>query len=164
MSNWKEQLMTVMVFVALVFATAYLAPFVLTNETYDAQSAISPRFPIAIIENGVPSVIYWSDYKKRQAKPELILTSMQRTLIVGETKFLTVKISAANKVSIVQQEDNYKFWSSYTIEDGEVNPKSFRYSGIFIIVYSVIAAVIGSSIFSFFRKRYMKISLPDSLK
>lgn len=159
MSSWKERLMTVIIFVMLLFAVAHLAPFILTSASYHSQSHISPSFPIAITEQGVPSVIYWSEYEKILVKPELILTPMHSTPISGDSSFLSVKMLAANEISIVLREDNYKFWSSYTIEDGKANPKTFRYSGAFVIGYGLIVAIIGSSVFSFFRKRYLKTRL-----
>ena len=132
-------------------------PYVATGETYQGADRVSPLFPIAIADNGSPAVIRWAEYNRDRSKyrEKLLVNVEGGTYPIGRTEVLTITRRAPDSFALTLDTDDYTFWCEYTIENGTVQPRSFRYSGASVVFYASLVAAIGTAIFGWIRRRYM---------
>jgi hypothetical protein len=158
-SSIIESLVSIIEFIAIAMAAFILAPYLITAEHYDNAGSVRSSFPIAIIENGQPSIVRWDAYRKSPEKytGQLVMSpykdSMTSALLAGNERFV-IKRSGDNNYQLTYYADDYTFWSEYSIVDGIVRPSYFRFNGAFIVFPVLVIALLGTVTINWVVKRY----------
>ncbi len=159
-SSIVKSLISIVEFIVIAIVSFVLAPYLITAEHYENSDSVKSSFPIAIIENGQPSIIRWDVYKKSPEKysGQLVTSpykdSMTSAVLPGNETFV-IKRSGDNNYQLTYYADNYTFWSEYSIVDGMVKPSYFRFNGAFIVFPVLIIALLGMVIINWAVKRYL---------
>lgn len=154
-----SKLISVVVFVSLMFVGAYVAPYLLTSEKYGPAGPVNGLFPIAVKGDSGPKILSWREYSKNPAKYEdgLFVGEDDKIYQISETDFITMKMIAPHRYSLRYDKGDYILWAVYSISDNHVVPQEFRYSGVFVVFYGLLFAAIGTWLVNRARK-HIKIT------
>lgn len=157
-STYLDNLLDLLVSIFLLFVTVHLFPYIVTQEKYSNSKNVNPLFRIAIIKNGAPSIVQWSESEKNPEnyKDKLIVNPTQDEYPLSEFEFFTLKKISDNCLILSVHEDDYNFWSAYLIINNSVQPKKFRFNGVFSVGYGFLIAFIGTPLLSWLRRKYFK--------
>ncbi len=140
-----ESFISLIEFVVIVVFSFHIVPYFVSAENYTNIDEVHSTFPIAIIENGIPKIVKWSDYiRSPKIFSAMLLTDPSKEMYtLGEYESFSIEKVSSNEYGINYNTDNYKFWSSYAIDNGVVTPNYFRVQGGFV------SAFVGMPVFIF---------------
>ncbi len=145
-------------FVAFFLLTMALFPYVATQESYAAGATqIHDGFPIAVLEDGHPKIVSWTEYQSKLAhyKNHALVGAAKKEYAVDEFTSFVLSPEGNQTFSVDYRTDDYRFWSSYAVRDGIVRPISFRFTGAFSVVIGILGGLIGSALLAWIRKRHL---------
>ena len=145
----------VAVFVVVLFATTALFPYLVTQKTYAHGETVSALFPIAVVVNGKPEIVRWSEYErnKSQYKGIAFQPASKMEFVTNELGKAVVKPEGDHVYSVDFLDDDYRYCSRYAIRDGEVQPVSYRFNGVFSVFYGLFFAAIATFLIGWGLKR-----------
>jgi hypothetical protein len=152
-----DKIINIVIFIVLFYGTFHAFPYIATFESYESSTNVNSLFPIATLENGEPRIVRWTEYSKNPSLYEnkLITTPDEKKLNINEFEFFTLKAGSNGTLSLALYEDDYNFWSKYSIQNGVVIPISFRFTGAFVIAYCFLVAFIGTPLLGWALKYYI---------
>jgi hypothetical protein len=117
----------------------------------------SGSFLIAIVENGTPSIVKWFKYQENpnSYQNKLYAVTSQEKHKLNEFTFFLLITAPNNSFNLTLYTDDYTYWAQYGIQNGIVQPLSFRYTGAFIIFYCLLVSSIGTPLIRWLWKRYI---------
>jgi hypothetical protein len=145
-SNVLGRLIKITVFFAVLFATTTLFPFLVTQESYRHGEPVHGSFPVAVVADGKPSIVRWSEYERNKSlyKGMAFQPNREMEYVTGDMGKFVVKPEGNNVYSVDFLDDDYRFWSRYAVRDGEVQPVSFRFNGVFSVFYGLLFGAIAA--------------------
>ncbi len=144
------------IFVLLYYGTFALFPYLVTYERYDGTQNVHPQFPIAILQEGKPTIVKWHTYSTapKNFENQLIQPTSNTQVQLNEIESFELKIDKNGIIKLSLNTDNYGFWSQYSIKNGIVTPISFRFIGAFVVLYGLVIASIGTFLIKRFLAKY----------
>ena len=122
-----KNLVFLVLFIGIFYLTSYLFPFIATSEKYKDTSTPNSHFSIAILENGKQGIVTWDKYSKNKNRylKSLVITPSTNKTYLNEFEFFTLSTDSHDAFELDAHQDNYRFWSKYKIDNGEIIPISF---------------------------------------
>lgn len=151
----RDRLIKLVAFFVLLYASTVLFPYLVTQESYRNGEPVNSRFPVAVLADGKPEIIGWSEYQRDKAlyKGMVFQPDTEQEFAIGEMEKFVVTPEGGNIYRVDSLEDNYRFWSHYSVQGGVVQPMSFRSNGVFSVFYGLFIAATGTCLIGWWRKR-----------
>jgi hypothetical protein len=151
----REKVFKIATFVALFFLATAVFPYLATRESYEPAKTINGAFPIAVFDDGKPTIVTWPQYQQNleRYKDKAILGKEEKEYSLNELEHFRLIPEGNNTFRVDLLADDYRYWSVYSIRDGVVHPISFRYTGAFSIFACLPFALAGTSSIWWFRRR-----------
>jgi len=136
MIKFFEKLLSIVVFICLLYSALFALSFMFTNERYINNENVSSQFPIAVFEKGKPKIILWYLYNKSPEQYNLLMLKKMttETYVLNEFEKFTIKKNNANIFTIKYKIDDYIFYSRYQISKNRVLAKSFRLAAAIMVI------------------------------
>ena len=141
-----KSLIKLIFFIFVFLSVSKILPYALTSVSYKNNQNIDSYFPVAIVNNKKPEIITWSTYEKSPSK-------YKDNLLIPSTKEIhqnfEIQPSGNGNINLKYSTENYNFWSTYRIKNGLIKPKKYRFTGVFIVGYTLIITALIVLLFPF---------------
>ena len=150
-----ESAISLCTFVGLFYGTFVLYPYIATSQKYEGLKNVSELFPVAIMESGHAGIVKWSEYINNPAayKEKLIKVPSEEKFALSDHERFTLKSGRNNSLVLSLYEEDYNFFAEYSLENGIVKPLNFRFTGAFVVLNSILVALIGTPVIGWLRRR-----------
>ena len=141
-----KSLIKLIFFIFVFWGVSKILPYALTSVSYKNNQNISSHFPVAIVKNKKPEIITWSAYEESPHKyKDILLTPSTK-----EThQNFEIQPSSNGNINLKYSTENYDFWSTYSIKNGIVKPEKYKFTGVFIVGYTLIITALIVLLFPF---------------
>ena len=156
-----ESYISLIEFVFIFVFSFLIVPYLISGESYTDIAEVHSKYPIAIIEDGSPSIIRWDDYIRSPKTYSVMLFTDpgQDMYPLGKYESFSIIKTSSYEYAVTYNTDNYKFSSKYAIDNGVVTPRYFHVHGGMIVSFVglpiFIFAIVLTSILNRLLKQYI---------
>ena len=156
-SRWMGKLL---VFVFVFFAALWALFFFIFAERYQGKNEISLRFPVAVIDQGVPTLIQWKQYvtDPDSYKSRLIANASSGVFTTADGQQFSLTPLGAGKVQLTVSQSWKRQSAEYAIEAEMVKPLVFKQLDIFLLWVALSLALIATAIFYLLERQWKRAS------
>ncbi|MBC3882822.1 hypothetical protein H8K35_15080 [Undibacterium sp. LX40W] len=145
----------ILVFVSVFFAALLALFFYIFAERYQGKNEISLQFPVAVIDQGVPTLIQWKQYVKApdSYKSHLIANASSGVFTTAEGQQFSLSPLGAGKVQLTVSQSWKRQSAEYAIEAEMVKPLVFRQFDVLLLWVALSVAFLVTAIFYFLERQ-----------
>ena len=111
-----EKILKLAVFVGLLFVAMTVFPFLATHESYDKANTVNRAFPFAVLDNGKPSIVTWSQYERDRTHYTALVADAEKEYSLNEVERFVLTPDGNNNFRVDLHADDYRYWSARSIQ------------------------------------------------